>query len=445
MIVFCTTCKGRTQHLEQTLPKNLQDNERYPDCKFVILNYNSQDHLLDYLNSNHKASIDSGRVVVYSFHGPEVFHMAHAKNVAHRLGILEGATVLVNLDADNYTGPDFAEYIASRFRAEEDIFLWARMIQHGENRTPRGISGRIAVSVKAFLNVGGYDEKYDTWGPDDKDFNFRLRRLGYAAREMDRCFLEAVRHNDKMRFREFPHARDTSYEFDGVSASTNTIVNFGKFGKGVVFRNSDCTPMELGDVPTRIFGIGMHKTATTSLHAALKILGFDSAHWESAHWAKAIWEEMNEHGRSLTLEKSYAVSDLPITIMYRQLDAAYPGSKFILTVRNEGAWLESVRNHWSHEHNRFREAWSKDPFTHRIHKEIYGQKGFDADLFLARYRKHNADVREYFKGRPGDLLVMDVDRKSGWPALCGFLKRSIPAVPYPRQFVTPSYENGGGI
>lgn len=28
MIAFCITCKGRTQHLRETLPKNLADNPR---------------------------------------------------------------------------------------------------------------------------------------------------------------------------------------------------------------------------------------------------------------------------------------------------------------------------------------------------------------------------------------------------------------------------------
>ena len=43
--------------------------------------------------------------------------MAHAKNMAHRLGIIEGADILCNLDADNFTGPGFASYIAEQMQA----------------------------------------------------------------------------------------------------------------------------------------------------------------------------------------------------------------------------------------------------------------------------------------------------------------------------------------
>jgi hypothetical protein len=358
--------------------------------------------------------------------------MAHAKNLAHRLGIREGADILVNLDADNFTGPDFAEYVAQKCTCP-DVFLWANRNQPEAIRYPKGCNGRIVVHRNMFLKTGGYDEaKYNAWGPDDKDFNHRLRRLGGLACEIDRQYLEVVLHTDRMRFREYPHIEISAqdYEFQAVHESA-TIANFGHFGAGVVFRNFGTDPIELGPLPTRIFGIGMHKTGTTSLHKALKILGYDSGHWTDAHWAKRIWEEMTAEGKSITVECHYALCDLPITLLYRELDQAYPGSKFILTTRNEQTWIESVRKHWSGEYNPFRGQWGTDPFTHKVHKLLYGQRGFNAEIFMARFRRHNAEVLEYFKNRPGDLLVMDMDSGAGWPELCSFLKQRIPFLRYP--------------
>lgn len=438
-IVFCITCKGRVQHVEQTLPQNIRDNADYANLKFVLLDYNSQDYLQDYLQ--HGPDIKSGRLVAYHFPSAISFKMAHAKNMAHRLGIEEGADILVNLDADNFTGPGFASYIAEQFKTE-NIFLWARMIKDGAGRLPKGISGRIVVSKESFINVGGYDERFETWSPDDKDFSARLRRIGYEAREIDNQYLRAILHNDKLRFREYRQAQENvaAYEFDLVHQTDTTIVNYGDFGCGTVYRNYGNTPLVLAPIPTRIFGIGMHKTATTSLHAALTQLGIQSAHWKTAHWAKAIWTEMTTLGRSKTLEKSYALSDLPVGILYQELDRAYPGSKFILTIRNEKQWLKSVKNHWSWDHNPFRKFWDTDPFTHKIHKLVYGQKGFDATLFIARYRRHNADAKEYFKYRPNDLLVMDMNKgnRANWKNLCKFLGKPVPDAEYPREFATVS-------
>lgn len=431
MIVFCITCKNRTQHLERTLPKNLIDNKA-ANSKFVILDYGSEDNLLEYLRSNHQEDIDSGKLSVYSLKNGGPFRMAHAKNLVHRLGILEGGDILVNLDADNFTGRDFDLYISEKMTTE--TFLWSGVVK-GLGKKFRGCSGRIVVTKDQFLLVGGYDEDYETWGPDDKDFNARLVRLGFKAIEMDRAFLEAIPHKDGVRFKEYPHIQGNLEDENEVIISEETVVNYGSFGCGTVYKNFSNIPTVLGPVPTRIFGIGLHKTATTSLNAALGILGYKSGHWESGDWAKTVFEEIRSTGKSKALESYYVLSDLPIPLLYKELDHNYPGSKFILTTRDETKWIESIRKHWSYQHNRFRWEWDKYPFSNRIHKELYGRKDFNRDIFLARYHKHNYDVVNYFKNRPNDLLVMDME-KAGWPELCKFLGNQIPDQPYPRKLIS---------
>lgn len=425
-IVFCTTCKNRTAHLAQTLPKNLAGN---PRSKFVVLDYGSEDNLLETL----KPFQDSGRVSVYSYKAAGPFHMTHAKNMAHRLGILEGADVLVNLDADNYLGGGFDGFVAGAFKCLDRAFLWSGIVK-GLGRRFRGTSGRIAVTPKAFIKAGGYDEKFNTWSPDDKDFNERLVRLGYQPIEIDRFYLESIPHGDGIRFKEYPHVRETATNDENamiLPPLKTAVANFGKIGRGEVFR-SDGARVELGVVPTRIFGIGLHKTATSSLHAALETLGYESAHWESGAWARDVYDEITIGGVSPTLEKFYALSDLPINVLYKELDRAYPGSKFILTIRDEIDWLRSVRDHFS-PLNPHRWEWDVYPFNNKIHRVIYGRTDFEAVTFLQRYRQHNAEVLDYFKNRPDDLLVM---HKPDWSNLCKFLDKPIPNTDYPVRFVT---------
>src|SRR3974390_430287 len=126
MIAFCITCKGRLQHVKETLPRNLAGNPGQLS-KFIILDYNSQDGLQEYLQQAYSAEISNGKIVVYSFPDPLVFHMTHAKNMAHRLGIREGAEILCNLDADNFTGDGFDAYIAEQLKNRSDSFLWAQL------------------------------------------------------------------------------------------------------------------------------------------------------------------------------------------------------------------------------------------------------------------------------------------------------------------------------
>ena len=132
----------------------------------------------------------------------------------------------------------------------------------------------------------------------------------------------------------------------------------------------------------------MHKTATTSLAQAFRMFGYDTAHWESAHWAKFVFDEMRAEGRSRTLEMHYALCDLPIPLFYKELDKAYPGSRFILTVRDEDEWIDSIRVHWQS----LRASWDNDIASHEIHKALYGTIEFDEAVFRARYRRHNMEV-----------------------------------------------------
>jgi hypothetical protein len=439
-VVFCTTCKGRAQHIKETLPINIANN---PNSKFVLLDYSSDDDLIPYLKQNHRSDISSKKLVVYTFRTKDPFHVAHAKNMVARLGILEGADLLVTLDADNFTGPRFEEFIVDKFR-EPGIFLcpnyeqirslsWAE-----ESKRPlRGFAGRLAVRTQDFIKAGGYNEVYNTWRGEDIDFNARMQRMGYTIRHIDNSYLGTIPHNAQMRFKEYPHAKQ--FQFEGAwkieGKHNDTVVNFGQIGVGTVYKNFSSKPIKLRALPTRIFGIGLHKTATTSLHKAFQILGFDSLHWGTGE-APLIWQEMNTEGKSKTLERYYALSDLPIPVLYQKLDKAYPGSKFILTTRDEQKWLKSVEGLWDEKRNPTRSLWDIYPFSNRIHTVLYGQQNFDPVVMLDRYRCHNAEVKEYFKNRPQDLLVLDMEKVDPWPILCRFLGESTPSISYPKEYIT---------
>jgi Sulfotransferase domain/N-terminal domain of galactosyltransferase len=435
-IVFCTTCKGRTFHLKETLPKNIKDNEDYPNCSFLVLDYNSQDDLLPFLLVERWHDIDSGKLSVYSYKENVPFHISHAKNMAYRCAILGGADILVMMDADNYTGPGLATFVAERVK--EGTFLCPNFphiysLPYGPGRPRRGYAGRLAIRSQDLIKMGGYDEAYDTWRGEDMDLISRLCRLGYKMDHFDNKNLEVIQHSEFIRFKEYPHAKQ--YEDDNVSELAkiaereDTIVNWGKWGLGTVYKNST-EEINLKPLPTRIFGVGMQRTGTSSLDAAFKILGFDSLHWGTIE-PRLIWEEMNIKGRSSILERFYSLCDNPIPPLFRKLDKAYPGSKFILTLRDEEAWLESVKDLWDYSKNPARHLWDIYPFSNKMHKVLYGRRDFDAQIFLASYKQHNEDVVEYFKDRPQDLLILDLDAPDKWTSLCQFLDVPIPSVPYP--------------
>ncbi|MBI1733490.1 MAG: hypothetical protein HYR49_12095 [Gammaproteobacteria bacterium] len=170
----------------------------------------------------------------------------------------------------------------------------------------------------------------------------------------------------------------------------------------------------------KVFGIGFHKTGTKSLGVALQRLGYRVTGSNAVH-------DPDIAARALDLACELAgqfdaFQDNPWPLLYREMDARYPGSRFILTTRPTGKWIRSVVHYFADRHTPMRE-W------------IYGAgRGCpigNEDVYIARYERHNREVREYFTNRPADLLEMAITEGEGWEKLCPFLGHAIPPEPFP--------------
>lgn len=177
----------------------------------------------------------------------------------------------------------------------------------------------------------------------------------------------------------------------------------------------------------KIFGIGLQRTGTTSLGKSLLALGLKTKDYPAELFADLDHPLIHEFD---------AFTDNPLPLIYPQLDERWPGSKFIHTERDEEAWLKSVE--WLYTIGKIKFGWDQRPEVTAIHTEIYGTCDFDPEVFRARYRKHNADVRAYFEGRPDDLLILDVTAGDGFEKLCPFLGIEEPEGGFPHWNKTES-------
>lgn len=168
----------------------------------------------------------------------------------------------------------------------------------------------------------------------------------------------------------------------------------------------------------KVFCIGFHKTGTSSLQRALAALGYRVTGPNGIR-DKDIAENALQLAHRVVPYYD-AFQDNPWPVLYREMDKAYPGSKFILTTRDSEEWFSSQLSHFGEKSTPMRE-W------------IYG-KGFpsgNAEAYIERYERHNHEVCEYFRGRSEDLLVMDLAIGDGWRKLCNFLGHEVPSQPFP--------------
>ena len=162
----------------------------------------------------------------------------------------------------------------------------------------------------------------------------------------------------------------------------------------------------------KVFCIGFHKTGTSSLGAALTILGYSVTGPNGVNDPN-IGDNVLSMADELS-EVFDAFQDNPWPVLYERMDKKYPGSKFILTIRDSKDWIRSQVRHFGGQKTPMRE-W------------IYGAgcpKG-NEETYIGVYERHNQAVLSYFRERPNDFIVMDLTRGAGWKDLCAFLDKPI--------------------
>jgi hypothetical protein len=204
----------------------------------------------------------------------------------------------------------------------------------------------------------------------------------------------------------------------------------------------------------RVVGAGFGRTGTTSLKAALEVLGFGPSYTLSEVFRKPkhvrFWEAASDPaGVEVDWEEflaGYGVAvDWPACSFYVELMEAFPEAPVILTVRDPAPWYESTR---STIYGLRRLTTGPLPvraaFTfaglfvpgvagavrladHLVWEDTFDGRFEDRDYAMEVFERHNEAVRR--RVPPERLLVFDV--REGWAPLCAFLGVEAPDDPFP--------------
>ena len=166
--------------------------------------------------------------------------------------------------------------------------------------------------------------------------------------------------------------------------------------------------------PVKVFQIGFSKCGTTSIFSLFQRSGIESIHHDFGKLALSMYNNFLD-GKPLIstnykglwlftdMERMYGEPPLHIgMILFKELDKQYPGSKFILNTRDKQAWLKSRSKH----------TFMPDSEMTLLEKNQELLK-LSKEQVLAKWSKewddHHRAVKEYFKDRPRDLIVYNID------------------------------------
>lgn len=189
-----------------------------------------------------------------------------------------------------------------------------------------------------------------------------------------------------------------------------------------------------------VVGAGVGRTGTYSLKLALNQLGLGPCHhmeevllnrpvqvplWAGALGGRADWEATYRGYRSAV--------DWPTAAFFRELHAAYPEARFILTIRSPESWVESFSATIYTLISAPAEVPAEMQEWLAMGTGVIAKTGFPLGLDPAelkrRFEAHTEAVRAAIPAK--QLLVYQV--REGWGPLCAFLGVPVPEAPFPRS------------
>ncbi|WP_223788325.1 sulfotransferase [Marinicella meishanensis] len=165
----------------------------------------------------------------------------------------------------------------------------------------------------------------------------------------------------------------------------------------------------------KTFVIGLPRTGTTSLCAALLEHGFKVAH--TAYTIR-------------TFELAQVVADTPCYADYAQLDRLFPGSGFVHLQRPLAAWLPSMQQLLHKMQVQMRPEGHFNPVIKRCFNDTFDLLQDPEPLGVANlsrcFHRHHQQVTDYFSHRR-DCLSLAIDQAGGLSRLLAFMGQSAPA------------------
>jgi len=211
-ISLCVPCMNRTHDLKIALPAMLESLRRSAPGELSIVNYNSKDDLADFILS--VVPPEGVELIYRKYEGRDSFHMAHARNLSV-LNSTGGPNDYIAIgSADMVPDP---EYFTIARKMAEDGCLWMQEVEH---------KGFIVVRRDEFIDSGGYDERFEFYGPEDRDIALRLfrRATGRFGRiPAGHITLIRTRKRDKLTHYRSGYTREEMARYGAKIAELNFI------------------------------------------------------------------------------------------------------------------------------------------------------------------------------------------------------------------------------
>ncbi len=224
LISLCIPVHNRTYDLKKTMPYIIEAANASPPVEIAVLDYNSPDDLARYIEAvNHVMFGNDVSMIYHKYTGKIYFHKAHAFNLAI---LMSHGEYFVLMGSDAY--PEVG-YVA---------MLRTLIAQGCQWMHARELCGIVACERKAFIAAGGYDERFEFYGPEDRELDERMMRRGLKFGEVPRGLMHVIETPNEEKVKNYRlelSKREMSHRmhliYDENKANNVLTANPGGWGK----------------------------------------------------------------------------------------------------------------------------------------------------------------------------------------------------------------------
>lgn len=192
LISYITTCKGRLEHVKQTLPRVASQ----PGVEVIVVDYDCPDGTESWIQKNHPL------VKTTKISNVAGFHIASARNAGGRQATCKW---LAFLDADVMLDENLFATVLPLLK-EGCFYRFAPLTTQ--------IWGSVFLERTAFERAKGYDTSFQGWGVEDDDLYSTLEFLGYKQRKLDAKLVSEISHTNELRTRFHSTSKFKSHQIN---------------------------------------------------------------------------------------------------------------------------------------------------------------------------------------------------------------------------------------
>ncbi len=175
------TCKGRLEHLKQTLPA-MQNQWTSYDYEILVVDYGDPDQCAEWARPQSKT------ITMKVLDGTEFFSLSRARNCG---AVFAKSDMLCFVDADSQLDSKWLQIVCLELdKCGTGIVVLERF--------KKQCNGICAVRRDLFMEVRGYDEQICSWGKEEEDFYGRCKAAGGSS-TFSANLVSAISHSNDRR------------------------------------------------------------------------------------------------------------------------------------------------------------------------------------------------------------------------------------------------------